>query len=602
MENYFITNDGSQDLFGFYPKTILELVKALEGEKLLSVDTETQSLSPFRDGNQLLMIQISTPTANYVVDCQTVEISPLKEIFASKEVIKIMHNGKFDCLWLKYFGLPVENVYCTFLVEKVIHCGKDFIKYGLKDVLKRYEGIEMDKEQQSSFIGHSGSFSKEQVLYGIDDTRHLFSIREKQLLEVERLELENVVKLENEVLLTFVDLEFSGMNLDKPSWEDLAETAKIKIDEIHPQMDDLLVSGFPEFKTSQTTMFEARKTEVNWASPKQVLEIFQKIDPTLKSVGAPVIKNQRHPMVVLYKRYKELMKLYGSYGLTWYKYLDDDGRARTNISQILETGRISSSNPNLQQISGDYRNAFVPSEGKVFVSADYSSMELVVLGYFAKEESWLKIMREGGDLHSSNASLVFKDAWTNATDEEKKAKRTLIKIVAFSLVYGAGYQSLAANMNISEDEAKKTIEEFFRTFPKITSFLDALKQYGKSTGIIRTARPFRRLRTFSAWRGVLTDRSEMGSIKRKSTNTFVQGTSADLCKQALILLRNEINSNNYDIKVVNVIHDEILVETTPSFSDEAEKILQKAMEDAANVILEPGLLRAEPQTSLRWEK
>lgn len=599
---YFSTENENQDLFGLEPITLQECIVKLRKHKIMSVDCETQGLSPI--DNILLMLQISTPVEDYVIDCRGLDLTPLNEIFGSKDYLKLFHNVAFDYKFLKAAGVTTENVYCTMLMSKVISCGKSHLGHTLKEVLHRLLEIEMDKEARSSFIGMvDQTFTKEQVVYGIKDTQHLITIRDKQLPQIEKHGLKNVARLENEVVLAFGDISLNGMFLDQDKWEDKAEIAKKELDKLLPQLDTLLVSTYPKYATPQTALFEGRPTELNWNSPKQVLEVFRMIHPELESVGAPVLQPYYDPIIKLYKTYKESNKSYNTYGIGYYKYLHSDDKVHTGFNQVLQTGRVSSSSPNMQQMPGDYRECFVPEKKDwVYVSADYASQELAVIAYGAKEEVWLEAIRNGDDLHSICAALVFKDKWSSALPDspERKALRQSVKMVSFGLAYGMSSYGLSSRLEIPENEAKLIITQYFAAFPKIKGFLDNLGQFGKYNGFIRTYSPYRRIRWFPEWKGNRTD--NMGKIIRASKNSPIQGSASDMTKSALIFLRNLVKELPYEVEIVAQIHDELACVCHKDNAEDLAQVLKKAMEDAADIILEKGLLKAEPTITPYWSK
>ena len=609
MKNFFCTGDSKQDIFGLNRVSIQDIKASLESSKgLLGCDTETSGLN-FLD-ETLLMLQIFDGKNNYVIDCQTVDILPLKPIFESKDIIKIFHNAKFDAKFLKANGIDVENVYDTMLVEKILNCGRVGIKYSLKELLHKYFGIEMDKSVRSSFINHKGSFNKHQVLYGLEDTVKLLELHDLQMAQINKLNLNNVVRLENESVLALSDIEYNGLYLDKDVWERVAVDVKLHVDELFSQLDEIIAT-YPEYKNNQLDMFGGgRAATINWNSPKQVLEFMKKFDSKLESAGAPAIKHlASHPIVGKYIEYKEKSKLYTAYGLDFYKYLYSDGRVHTNFDQILDTGRVSSRSPNIQQIPADntYRNAFKPSDSDyVVVSSDFAAQELCIIAYGSQDPVWLKVLKDGGDLHSVCAELIFGDRWLSLgkdNDERKntsqgKKLRTHVKTINFALAYGAGPFSIARSLDITEDEAKSLIDQYYNTFPKIKGFLKKLGDYGKKHRHIMTAPPFRRIRFFEKD----NDKKYISKVVRASKNTFVQGTAADMTKVALIKLRKAIQQNDWPVKVIATVHDQIDCECKRSFAEEFAKELTKIMEVSASAIIGEGLIKSDTAITENWQK
>ena len=612
MSNFFITNSPTQDLFGLASASIEEMATMLDGSPILGIDTETTGLDFIDD--QLLMVQIYNGEHNFVVDARTVHWEPhLKPFLEDKEVIKIAHNMKFDYKWFLKHECRIENAYDTMLAEKVIHGGKKGLRFGLKNLMYLYFDIEMSKETRNTFVGHRGDFTRAQVVYGLGDTEKLLKIRELQMEQVNELGLRNVVNLENNAVLAFADIEYNGLFLDKDAWETAAKEVKTQIDTLFGEVEDILYDDFPEYRENQIDMFGGgRLCTLNWKSPKQVLAFMQKIDHTLESVGAPALKpiTYKHRIIEKYVSYKEKSKLYNAYGPDFYKYLKSDGKVHTSFDQILDTGRVSSRGPNMQQIPADntYRNAFIPKDKDwLYVSSDFSAQELCIIAYGSKDPVWLSVLRKGGDLHSTCAELIFGTQWTSLgpnpkeTPEGKKL-RTHVKTINFGLAYGMGAFSLSNQLGITENEAKTLIKKYYATFPKIKGFLESLAKYGREHGSIRTFAPFRRIRSFDHWDKDDTPRAEMAKIERASKNTPIQGTGADMTKYALVKIRKLIHERQLPVKMVLTVHDEINTIVHKDYAEEWAQLLSKTMEESAEVILGPGLLKSEADITAKWQK
>ena len=614
MKVYLVTNSTTQETFGLEMLRISldDAIINLESSSVLGCDTETQGLRWL--DNKLLMLQIFDGTDNYLIDCQTVDITPLQSIFENEDVVKIFHNTKFDYKFLKANGIQTENVYDTMLVEKIINGGRKGIKYALKNLMERYFGITMEKETRNTFIGHKGDFTKAQMSYGLDDTVKLLEIRDLQMKEVKRWELEDVVRLENACTLALADIEYNGLYLDKDAWKKAAVVVKARVDELQVQLDDDVSLQFPEYKQRQVDLFGGgRVATINWGSPKQVLGLMQNFEARLTSAGAPALQHlrNRYPLVDKYIEFKEKSKLYNAYGPDFYKYLHSDGKVHTNFDQILDTGRVSSRGPNMQQIPADntYRNAFKPKDPDwVYVSSDFSAQELCIIAYGSKDPVWLQVLRDGGDLHGTCAELIFSNRWKSLgsnnearknTPEGKKL-RTHVKTLNFGLAYGMGKYSLSNQLNITEDDAGILIKKYYETFPNIKGFLEGLGKYGVKHNHIRTYAPFSRIRFFDTMD--FNDKSTKSKIQRAAKNTPIQGSGADMTKLALVMLRKLLKDNDYPVKVVLTVHDEINTIVHKDFAKEWSIILKELMEKSATYIIGKGLLKSEPTISLRWEK
>ena len=627
---YFVSNTKSLNS-NFESATIEDAVNYCKDKQVLGVDTETEGFD--FTCKKMIMFQIGDADNQYIIDTRFVSIEPLRDILESHNITKIFHNAKFDYKFIKrWSNIACEGIYDTFLVELVISCGKS-LGYGLKDLCKRYLNVELNKEVRNLFIGLNGHpFTDDQIIYGAKDVEYLCKIKELQQADIDKYKLHNVVELENEVVKAFADIEYNGLDLDTEAWSKLESLNTSKADNLERQLDDMVKKDYrlEKFvaKYIQADMFtpveELRDINVKWTSPKQVLEVFQCIVPKLDNVnGKQMYKHRfKYPLIDKYVKYKEAMKLCTSYGDAFFKNLSGDKRIHTSFHQILDTGRVSSSKPNMQQIPADnsFRNCFVAPDGWSFVSADYSSQELNVIAFGSKDPVWLKALEEGQDLHSTCAELVYGEQWLNSAEDDcaylsrnkkcncptHKKLRTNVKTINFGLAYGMGPNKLADTLNISIDDAKLLIEKYFTAFPAIKGFLDKLGNFGKKYGYIKTFPPYNRRRWFTNWYPRIWDNKsssmELGSIERASKNTPIQGASADMTKKALILMRNHINQFDLPVKLVMTVHDQIDTICRNDYISDWTYNMQRMMEEAALEIVTNGLLKAEVSVSNCWEK
>lgn len=627
----FIT--GTTSLNDTFPSaTIEEAAEYCRGKDVLGVDVETEGMD--FTCKKMVMFQIGDEERQFVIDVRFVSIEPLRDVLESKSIVKIAHNVKFDYKFIRAAGIMMNNVYCTYLAEKVITCGLR-PGYGLAALCKRYLSVDLDKSTRNQFIDLGGRpFTDKQIKYGADDVIHLCRIRRIQMVTTEQHCLQKVVDLENRAVLAFADMEYEGMDVVREDWMKLAVRGESEADTMRQELDRMLLedSRLASFKklSIQGDLFidasELRKVAISWDSPKQVLNVFRKIEKTLSSVDAKELHKYRRtvPIFNQYILYKEQMKLVSSYGRGFFKVASSDGRIRTDFNQIVDTGRTSSSEPNMQNIPGtnEYRNCFRAPEGWVFVSSDYSSQELNVIAFGSKDPVWLAALERGEDLHSVCAELVFGQVWTDAAEPDceymkskqkcnckgHKSLRTGVKSINFGLAYGMSEFKLADQMQIPVSEAKDLITSYFSTFPAIKGFLEMLAKYGVAYGYIKTFPPYERKRWFPDWfKGIRQDRSAkgiLGSIERRSKNTPIQGASADVTKLAMIMVRDYIMDNDLmdKVRMVMTVHDQIDTVAKREYAEEWKVIFTHLMEEAALVIVTNGLLKADTNISERWEK
>ena len=585
---------------------------------VLGVDTETEGFD--FTCKKMIMLQIGDKDRQYVIDTRVVDVTPLKDILEDEKIIKIFHNAKFDYKFIKrWANIDVKNIYDTFLTERVINCGKQDYGYSLARCVDRYLSIDLDKTTRNKFIGLTGQpYTIDQITYGANDVIYLLDIREKQLPSLRTHQLEQTARLENEVVKVFAEIEYEGLAIDKDKWTVMAEKNVKLAYEQELQLDNMVLEHdlLQHYRIPiQADMFapieEVRHTAINWGSPMQTLRLFKNLVPSLEDVNGKNLNKHRykHKLIDEYIRYKERTKLANAYGTKFFNYVNADGRVHTNFSQILDTGRVSSSKPNMQQIPSDntFRNCFITEEGWVFVSSDYSSQELNVIAYGSQDPVWLDALSKGMDLHGVCADLVFEDKWRDADASARKKLRTQIKAINFGLAYGMGPFKLADTLQITKKQAQDLIEKYFTEFPNIRAFLEKLGTYGKRNGYIQTFAPFYRRRWFDSWYPKMyDDRSkmmELGSIERASKNTPIQGSSADMTKLALIYIHREIEESWSDtVKIIMTVHDQIDCVCKEDVAEAWSVKMTELMEKAAKVIIPNGLLKADTNISKTWEK
>lgn len=619
-----------------------EILDYCLSKKVLGVDTETEGLDFLT--KKIVMFQIGDADTQFVIDTRDISIEFLRPVLESKEIIKIFHNVKFDYKFIKqWYQIETESIFDTMIAERILSTGKNILPgfHSLEQVCLRRLGKQLDKSTRNQFIELRGNpFTDKQIVYGAEDVENLISIMESQLIDINKFGLNEILNLENEAALAFSDIEFNGIGLNVEKWKEIAkesaEELSLYINDINEEIgNDPLFKSFLN-KQVQLDMFSDEIPEyevlVNWSSPTQVLKVFKQVIPTLENVNAKELYTvkHKHPIISKYIKYKEIEKKANAYGLEFLKYVGADKRIHTSFNQILNTGRVSSQNPNMQQIPADnkFRNCFISGYDEwVFVSSDYSSQELCIIASGSGDPVWLQALSEGKDLHSVCAELVYGPVWENAKDpdckfyekdsngeylrakcdcKEHKKLRNGVKTINFGLAYGMSKFKLSDTLLISIDEAEALIEKYFASFPKIKTFLDSLGNYGLMFGHIKTFAPYRRMRWFDDWSpDIRNDKDKfkaLGSIERASKNTPIQGTGADMCKYALTLVRNRIKERNLPVKIVMAVHDQIDTIVYKGYAEQWKAQLTELMKESTLQIIPSGLLEADTNISDFWEK
>lgn len=344
--------------------TVDDALEYFKNHRAVQVDTETTGLNFLTD--RILTLQLGDKKNQYVINAE-VGLERFKTILEDLKVVKLGQNVKFDYKFLRRAGITMENVWDTFLAEQVIHTGKETIKFSLQDIVLRYIEVYLEKDVRESFINSNGVMTDKQIIYAAKDVTHLEDVCKEQQKLIKEYGLKNAVRLENRVVLALADIEYNGMAINPEAWLKNSQSALEALRKLELEMDAIAVNeevfgmkgnGYQldMFKTAE----ETRKTSVNWNSSTQVLRLFKRVLPELESVGGDVLYpfRSKHKLILMYLTYKKKQKLYTSYGPNFLNLLGPDGRIHTDFRQILNTGRISSSNPNMQQIpsTDDYRN------------------------------------------------------------------------------------------------------------------------------------------------------------------------------------------------------------------------------------------------------
>lgn len=609
---YFI---GKVPLFSssnWLPSTVEDCISYFQDKPYISVDTETQGFDCH--SKKILSLQLGDKHNQYVIDCRVVDILKFKNLLESKKVI--LHNAKFDYKFLKKAGIILENIYDTMLAECVIYCGYEKYGYGLQALADRYCGVHLNKEVRGDFFKlTSEAFTDEQIRYGALDVAYLDIIKEKQEEKIKQYGLEYVVDLENTVVTALADIEYNGMILDAKEWRNISVTNNVKLFDLEVAMDTMLMEAF-KIPGNQSLFLDItlRRLNYNYASPKQIGEILEKLlsvpiestdDRTLNSL------KHKHPFIELLLKHRELAKAISTYGT---EFLDNinpiTGRVHTKFWQVLNSGRVSSNEPNLQNIPADnmYRNCFKAREGFLWVSADYSAQEMMLMAEASGEDVFIDALNNGEDLHCKVGSMMFKRTIDPIKD---KAIRTKVKTINFGKAYGMGPNKFADKLNIPVQEAYELFDLYAKTFPKLTKWLKDSGNEVIRKGNARTPEPCRRVRWFPELKHLdpndYTNKGTFAKAARDGTNTKIQGGAANITKEALIMVRGLINFYNSRYKepvayLICTVHDAIDVEVRQDLAEGFSKSMERIMVNVGNKYVTKVSMKVDITITPHWQK
>jgi len=596
---YFI--DGNNDLIesNLYKRTNYKsFLEWIKDKKELALDTETEGF--FNHNKKIVMLQISDGKDTYVIDTRGNNyVKKLIGILEDKLIIG--QNLKFDYKFLKMEGIVLNNIYDTFLAECILTNGLQDRQLGLGAISEKYIGKSLDKSVRNQFINLNGQpFTEKQIIYGSEDVEGLFLIRDAQMKEIDKLGLNNVLNLENKACLALADIEYNGLKLDTLKWLELAKTKESKLPQYELDLDNMVLEEpkLAKFKNNgiQIDIFgeQGRSINIKWSSPTQVLRVINALGIPLESSSEKEISKfqDKFPIIKKFIDYKKDAKLISTYGKDFIKWVNKyTGRIHTEFWQILETSRVSSNNPNLQNLpaKNEYLNCFIAEPGWKIIGIDYAAQEARIAACGSKDELWLATFIQGKDLHSEVCKLMFhiEDSLVKTKPDFLRGKtyRDAAKTINFGVLFGMSEYKLSKSLSITTEEAKDLINQYFEATKELKSYLDTCAHYGLSKGYIRSFKPYSNIRYFPEWKPNLDswrDKKIIGEITRASYNSPVQATGALVTKLALVKIRQFILDNKLEdsVKLIHVVHDAIYCEVKEEFAEEFSKIQSNLMIEA----------------------
>ena len=473
------------------------------------------------------------------------------------------------------------------------------MKYKMQDVAYQYLDFNMEEylnglgikkqEQLNLFEENADNDEYERHL----NTLYCYLIQklyEKTTEELEKLEETDLFNnIEMPLVEVLSEMQYEGIQIDKDELEEFGVTLKQKIEELTQEIYTL--SG----------------TEFNINSPKQLGEVlFEKLElPVIKktktgySTDVDVLEKlkKEHPVIEKILEYRSLTKLNSTYVEGLKPYINPvTGRIHSYFHQtITATGRISSTEPNLQNIptrielGKQLRRAFKPKEGYLFIDADYSQIELRVLAHISNDEHMIEAFNNNEDIHKQAAASVFKVPINEVTKEQ----RTHAKAVNFGIVYGISDFGLGEQIGVSRKKAKEYIDQYLEKYSGIKQFMSDIVEEAKEKGYVETL--FKRRRYIPELKSKNFNIRQFGA--RAAMNTPIQGTAADIMKIAMIDVFNKLKERKLSSKLILQIHDELLIETKEEEKEEVKNILKTSMENAIKLKVP---LRADVSEAYNW--
>ena len=552
--------------------------------KILSLDTETTSTSAIDAELVGLSFAVKEFEAFYVPippkrEAAVQIVNIFKEVYENEKILKIGQNLKYDLEVLRNYDIHLagpmwDTMIAHYLIQPELRHNMDY----MAEIYLNYKTIHIDE-----LIGPRGKNQKsmrdlspaEVYEYAAEDADITLRLKNKLEPELKKFDCDKLFyEIEMPLMPVLAEMEMNGVCLDTVS---LAETSK----QFTNRMNEI-----------EARIYELAGETFNIASPKQVGEIlFEKLKIVEKAkktkTGQYVTSEEvlqqlrnKHEIVADILEHRGLKKLIGTYIDALPKLINPTtGHIHTSFNQtITATGRLSSSDPNLQNIpirgedGKEIRKAFIPEPGCLFFSADYSQIELRVMAHLSQDPHMIEVFREGKDLHAATAANIYKKEITEVTrDERTKSKRA-----NFGIIYGITVFGLAERLDISRDEAKMLIDGFFTTFPEVHDYMEKSKEVAREKGYVTTLFGRRRyLPDINSHNATVR-----GFAERNAINAPIQGTAADIIKVAMIRIHNRFKTEGIRSKMILQVHDELNFSVYPEEKERVEKIVLEEMQQA----------------------
>ncbi|WP_314953921.1 DNA polymerase I [Hoylesella loescheii] len=560
------------------------LVTLLSTVDVISLDTETTSTNAIEAQLVGLSFAIEEKKAYYVPvpeqadEAQNI-VNRFKAIYENPNTLKVGQNIKYDLEVLRNYGIALQGplfdtMVAHYLLQPELRHNMDF----MAEVYLNYETVHID-----ALIGPKGKTQKnmrelapsEVYNYACEDadiTLQLKNVLQPKLVEA------GVERLFNEVEMPLIpvlaEMECNGVRIDTAA---LKETSQVFTERMLQLEQEI---------------YQAAGKTFNVASPKQVGDILfgemKIIDKPKKTKTGQYVTSEevlqtlrsKHPIVAHILDYRALKKLLGTYVDALPKLINPrTGHIHTSFNQaVTATGRLSSSDPNLQNIpvrgedGKEIRKCFIPEEGCEFFSADYSQIELRVMAHLSQDANMLDAFREGYDIHAATAAKIYNKPVSEVTrDERTKAKRA-----NFGIIYGITVFGLADRLNIERAEAKQLIDGYFKMFPQVQQYMEQAKETARANGYVETF--FHRRRYLP---DINSGNATVRAIaERNAINAPIQGSAADIIKVAMVRIFQRFQRENIRSKMILQVHDELNFSVLPTEKEQVERIVMEEMQAA----------------------
>lgn len=639
-----------------------EALRILEPLTVVELDTETMGLDPYT--KELLTVQLGCADFQVVIDCASVDIQLFKNYIENPQRMFLGWNIKFDLKFLYHQRIIPMKVYDGYLAEKLLWLGypAGMHEMSLKAASIHYLGVDMDKSVRGKII--QTGLTEDVIMYAAGDVSYLGKIRDKQLIELEKKGLLKAIDFENEFVKCLAYIEYCGAKLDIDKWKVKMTTDLNNLERYEAQLNDWVENSQFASKYCSINMqgdlfsgFDTKpRCHINWTSSQQVIPLFEDLGLDLKvldkktkhykkSVDIKVVEPQssKSPLIPIYINFKKAAIIVNTFGQKFLGLINPvTGRIHANFNQLgTDTGRLSSTEPNLQNLPHDAltRSCFISEKGNKWISADYSGQESYLMASMANDEAMLDELTNGsGDLHSLTAKMVFqqipRDMPLKDIKKNFKELRQEAKGYEFCFNYGGQDSTLIRNYGLDAKRAKEIYENYMSGFAGLKRYQDFRRVDVMRKGYILLSpitghkayiydydelkRQMEKQEDPEFWeyyREMKRDAPECDTVQavrrlarrkaeseKQSINYPIQAAGALCFKLASIKLFNWLLKNNllFIVKYCIPVHDEINLEAPEEISKEVADILVKCMVSAGKPFCTRAHLGADVEVGDFW--
>ncbi|MFO7939224.1 MAG: DNA polymerase I [Bacteroidales bacterium] len=570
-------------------KEIAALIDDLQKQPAFCFDTETTSLNPHTCELVGIAFSYKATKGWYVPfpkDQKATKklLDKFNPVLSNEQIEKVGQNLKFDIMVLTHYGIQVKGpLFDTMIAHYLL---QPELQHNMDYLAETY--LHYKPESIEELIGKKGKNQlsmrnipedrvKEYACEDADITWQLMKLLREQLKKANLLDLAET--LEFPLIYVLANMEVNGVKLSTDSLSEYTKDLQQELDKTEKEIHDLAGETFNVGSPKQLGEILFDKLKLDSKAKKTKSKQYSTSEETLQKIS------DKHPIIEKVLEFRSIKKLLNTYVEALPKLINEEtGKLHTSFNQaVTSTGRLSSNNPNLQNIpireerGKAIRRAFVPSDNEhILVAADYSQIELRLMAHMSQDDHMVEAFKQNEDIHAATAAKIFHvENPKNVTSEQRRKAKT----ANFGIIYGISAFGLSQRLNIPRKEAKEIIDEYFEGFPKVKEYMDRSIKEGRDKGFVQTMLKRKRyLKDINSRNGVVR-----GLAERNAINAPIQGSAADIIKLAMIDIFKALEDQSWKTRMILQVHDELIFDTPKEEVEALKKMVREKMENAVKI-------------------